>query len=132
MRLDPIPHKISARFVNLIFAIGLGACATSGEPRQYLVGKAIADIAVGNTAAYERGYNYYAPDGRKINVGEGGDVVLRRWWVNDDDQWCETLVRDGREFCGVRWEKVGDNDFFAVGRGFRIPFQIEQGNPQGL
>lgn len=132
MRLDPAAHNFQALVLSLTLVVGLSACATSGEPRQYLVGKAIEEVAVGNTAAYERGYNYYAADGRKIHQREGGEIVLRRWWVNDDDQWCETLVRDGRELCGVRWEKAGDTDYFAVGRGFRIPFKMQEGNTQGL
>ena len=132
MRLFPRPGNFSTRALSLVFLFGFGACATSGEPRQYLEGAAIEAVAAGNTAAYERGYNYYALDGRKIHQRESGEIVLRRWWVSDDNQWCETLVRDGREFCGVRWEKAGDKDYFAVGRGFRIPFRMEDGNSQGL
>lgn len=132
MRLDSKTYNFPALVLSLILVVGLVACATSGEPKQYLEGNEIKDVAVGNTAAYERGSNYYAPDGRKIHLRESGEIVMRRWWVNDDNEWCETLVADGREFCGVKWEKAGDKDYFAVGRGFRIPFQLEQGNSQGV
>ena len=132
MRLFPEASNFKTSALSLIVLVGLGACATSGEPREYLAGSAIEAVASGNTAVFERGYNYYAPDGRKIHQRESGEIVLRRWWVSDSNQWCETLVRDGSELCGVRWEKAGDKDYYAVGRGFRIPFQIEDGNPQGL
>ena len=132
MRLDSKTHNLSAFLLGLSLMVGLGACATLGEPKQYLEGNAIKAVAVGNTAAYERGQNYYAPDGRKIHRREGGEIVQRRWWVNDDDEWCETLVADGRELCGVKWEIAGDDDYFAVGRGYRIPFKIEPGNSRGV
>lgn len=97
----------------------------------------IAKVFPGNTIRGKgpRGQltNYYHKDGRKLNE-EANQVTERKWWINDNGQWCETLiVDDSKELCDATIYKDGRSLTWYSEKGAAIgSFLLVTGNPEGF
>lgn len=120
----------------------IASCATDEQRAIYagaiqLSQNEIAKAFPGNTIRGEgsKGQftNYYQKDGRKLSK-EGDQVTTRRWWINDEGHWCETLFADhGRDSCNAAIYNHGHRLTWYSEKGAAIgSFSLVAGDPQGL
>ncbi len=77
--------------------------------------------------------NYYLKDGIKL-IKEADQVIERKWWINDNGQWCETFADgDNMANCGVKIYNDGHRLAWYSDDGVLVrSFILVAGDTEGL
>ena len=133
--------RTSMLAVSFMASTALAGCATTSDfdkaiemGATQLSQQELADAYPGNTAKNVEGRwtVYYRDDGTKL-VKVGNELRERKWWVNDEGQWCETLYRDSSAFC-AQTVTVQDGVYEVYRTNGRSvgKFRIEPGNSENM
>jgi len=88
-------------------------------------------LAQGNSSVGDGWVVFWAPDGWKAARLRNGTVVQRNWRV-EKKQFCDTMVRDASEVCGVTWLKDGERYTVFGPDGGSASFRLENCNVASL
>ena len=124
----------------LVALLGLTGPATAETDREAFVADGalplsqpeVADLFSGNTFYGAVWTAYYDPDGTKVTA-IGGRTIVRRWWVAETGEVCQTLNRTEETACGPQvYALDGTYRSFNADGTLRGEFTTAPGNPEGL
>lgn len=113
---------------------GAADAAAEGDWKS-VAGKDRAALLVGNTVEEGSGKwaVFYAADGRKSVWVRSGETRVRKWFINDQGEWCETLYRDSALSCGAQLQVNGKQVRRATQYGaIQWSGKVVEGNPRKL
>jgi hypothetical protein len=91
-------------------------------------GQGMAERFAGNTLV-GKDYATWFPDSETAVMDWQGNVSTKRWWVNDNNQFCHT-TEDG-EVC-EEVKQIDKNTYEFCGRWGCFPAELKKGNFRGL
>lgn len=71
-------------------------------------------------------------DGIKL-IRIGGKVTERKWWINENGQYCETIYKNNTKRCNIKlYENNGIYRLYKANGSRWVEFKMEKGNTENL